>query len=182
MEQKMDGFCIGTPCGGKNDYGMWFGITPELASCVSQRGRTNKDVIFHCADGDLIPYNRWDGSEWILIELDKLKDNLIIAITNMLKILGYQLKSESSDRLILFFTHVDLRYGISIGVRIVGIDFIENKNHDVRMTFMFSYNIIDVSTKEFGWNDKSKFSKYEKELLEIKELIENKSKKIITLN
>ena len=53
------------------------------------------------------------------------------------------------------------------------------------MAFTFSHGIIDISTKEFGWNDRSKFSKYEKEILDVKRLVENKSKelkKIITLN
>lgn len=176
-----NGYTIGSP-DGKGDYKMWFDFTSELADCASQQGRTDKDVIFRCYNGEMFPYHKWDGSKWILIELAKIKDGLTENIINMLKVLGYQLKSKSHDDLILFFTHKDWRYGISIGVRVVGIDFIDNEDHDVRMAFTFSHDIIDVSTKEFGWSDKSNFSKYEKEILEIKKLIENKPEKIITLN
>lgn len=176
-----NGYAIGT-FDKKGGYKIWFNNTFELADCVSQRGKTDKDVIFRCHNGEMLPYHKWDGAKWVSIELVEIKENLVKNIINTLKILNYQLKSKSHDDLILFFTHTDWRYGISIGVRIVGIDFIDNKDHDVKMAFTFSHNIIDVSTKEFGWNDKSKFSKYENEVLEIKRLIENKPKKIITLN
>jgi len=179
-----NGYAIGTP-DEKGGYGMWFGTTPELSDCVSQQGKTEKDVIFHSHNGEMYPYHRWDGSKWVSIELDKIKENLVGNIVNVLKVLNYQLKSKSHDDLILFFTHKDRRYGISVGVRVIGIDFIDNEKHDVRMAFTFSHGIIDISTKEFGWNDRSKFSKYEKEILDVKRFVENKSKelkKIITLN
>lgn len=178
-----NGYAIGSP--NKEGYRIWSKPTFELADCTSQQGKTNKDIIFRCYNGELFPYHKWNGSKWIPIELAKIKNGLVSNIINTLKVLNYQLKSKSHDDLILFFTHKDWRYGISIGVRVVGIDFIDNKNHDVRMAFTFSHGIIDISTKEFGWNDKMKFFEYEKEILGVKRLIENQKKepkRIITLS
>ena len=164
-----NGYAIGSP-DEKGGYKIWFDITSELAHCVSQQGKTEKDVIFRCYNGELFPYHKWDGSKWVSVGLTKIKDSLIKNIVNTFTILDYHLRSKAHDDLILFFTHKDQ---ISIGVRVVGIDFINNEKHDVRMAFTFSHGIIDVSTKEFGWDDKMKFSEYEKEILDVKRLIEN---------
>ena len=177
-----NGYAIGSP-NEKGGYGIWF--MSGLTDCISQKGKKDGDVIFHSYDKEMIPYYKWDGSKWVSIELAKIKDNLIRNIINTLKVLNYQLKSKSHDDLILFFTHKDWKYGVSIGVRVIGIDFIDNEEHDVRMAFTFSHSIINVSTKEFRWNDKMKFSEYEKEILGVKRLIENRkeeSKRIITLH
>ena len=139
-------YTIGTP-DEDGSYKMWFGPC-ELTNCASQQGKS-KDIIFHRIDDRMVPHSKWNGSKWIAIDFAEIKDSLIENIIIMLKVFNYQLKSKSHDDLILFFTHKDWRYGISIGVRIVGMDFVGNEKHDVRMAFTFSHDIINISTKKF---------------------------------